>query len=89
MITEKTASRLGPGDVILHPDFKLPDLLVCRGGCYTPMQVKVTILRAPEAARDVTGMLVVRCWARREDTGAEGYVTYGPAAQVPMAAAVK
>lgn len=37
----------------------------------------VTILGAPEPHADRFGQPLLKVWARREDTGAEGWITYG------------
>lgn len=38
----------------------------------------VTVLRNHEWQTDRFGRPVLAFWCRREDTGAEGYVTFGP-----------
>lgn len=62
-------TELRPGDVILAGDNGARD-------------VRVTILRKGEHGKEtippLTGRLCARYWARREDTGAEGFMTYGP-----------
>jgi hypothetical protein len=51
-------------------------------------RINVTVLRAPvesvETVWPLAGRPVWRAWCRREDTGAEGFMSYGPggAAQV-------
>jgi hypothetical protein len=59
-------SELRPGDVIDH---RWPD-------------VHVTVLREAEMHQDIFGRPLLRVWSRREDTGAEGYMSYGPDAEV-------
>lgn len=53
-----------------------------------PLQVRVTVLRAPEEHIETVGPLAgrpgIRVWCRREDTGVEGYMSYGPAATISL-----
>jgi len=59
------AENLRPGDVILASE-----------------RVPVTVLRdaveAVETVWPLAGRPCLRYWCRREDTGAEGFMTYGP-----------
>jgi hypothetical protein len=57
------ASTLKPGDRI-HVPYEA--------------NVDVTILREAEPCRDRFGRELQRFWSRREDTGAEGFMSYGP-----------
>lgn len=43
-----------------------------------PHDVPCTILRDPEPGTDLFGRETLRFWSRREDTGQEGSLTYGP-----------
>jgi hypothetical protein len=71
----RLAEDLTPGDVFLGPG-----------------DVHVTVLRdkALDVARNgpLTGQACIRYWCRREDTGAEGYMTYGAGGVVRMAETV-
>ena len=62
------AASLKTGDVVLIE--------------YLGTDIRCTILRDAEPGREtvwpLAGRPCVRFWARREDTGAEGYMTYGP-----------
>ena len=42
-----------------------------------PGDVPVTILDHPEDGTDLFGRNMIRYWARREDTGAEGFMSFG------------
>ena len=44
--------------------------------------VRVAVLRDAEPAPNRFGLPWFRLWCRREDTGAEGYCTFGPNGQV-------
>lgn len=44
-----------------------------------------TVLRPAEQAREVHGGPCLRLWVTREDTGEEGFITYGPSASVQLA----
>lgn len=63
------AETLRPGDRV-------------EGSPYTDPGVVVTILREGEQTTEtvpaLAGRPVLRYWGRREDTGAEGYLSYGP-----------
>jgi hypothetical protein len=67
----RPVSTFGPGDAYL------------RG--HGASAVLVTILRPAEPCKDRFGRDMVQFWARREDTGEEGYVVFGPAAVVRQA----
>lgn len=45
---------------------------------YVNPGVVVRILRAGEAGRDLFGRPLTRYWSTREDTGEEGFLSYGP-----------
>lgn len=47
--------------------------------------VVVEILRDREDYTDIFGRVLGKWWARRSDTGAEGYVIYGPGAYIEAA----
>jgi hypothetical protein len=67
------AANLRPGDRI-------------EGSPCTHPGVMVTILRDGEQTTEtvwpLTGRPVLRYWGRREDTGAEGFMSYGTGARV-------
>ena len=48
------------------------------GGRFRYAGVWVTVLRAPEPTTDTFGRDMVRVWAKRDDTAAEGWMTFGP-----------
>lgn len=48
------------------------------GGRFPYASTWVTVLRAPEPATDIFGRPMVRVWAKRDDTGAEGWMLFGP-----------
>jgi hypothetical protein len=56
------------------------------GAPCTDPGVVVTILREGEQTTEtvpaLAGRPVLRYWGRREDTGAEGFLSYGPGARV-------
>lgn len=85
----KRAADLREGDVILHWATGLPGLIVCRSGCYFPMQVRVTVLHDAEHAAEtvwpLAGRPCIRVQCQREDTGQRGTLTYGPDAEVDLA----
>lgn len=89
MTTTKKAADLLEGDVILHPQHALPGLIICRSGCYFPMQVKVTVLHdakhTTETVAPLAGRPCITVWGQREDTGQRGTLTYGPNAEVDLA----
>jgi hypothetical protein len=68
----RTAASLQPGDLIVVRNSKADE----------PDLVAVLILREQERCRDLFGRDMIRYWARRRDTGKEGYMTYGPDAGV-------
>lgn len=68
--TDITAEQLAPGSVIVD---HLGDRPV------------VTVLRWAEWEQDLFGRWIMRFWARRSDTLAEGYMTYGPGGFVRVA----
>lgn len=49
-----------------------------------PNGAEVTILRERESWQDRFGRDMFRYWARRADTGAEGWMPYGPAGKVAL-----
>lgn len=49
-----------------------------------PGNTEVTILRDREPWQDMFGQQLFRYWARRSDTHAEGWMTYGPAGVVSI-----
>jgi hypothetical protein len=57
------AAQLCPGDVVVDQYEIRPD---------------ATILRWAEWDKDLFGRYEMRFWARREDNGTEGFVSYGP-----------
>jgi hypothetical protein len=48
------------------------------GDTYSDHGTTVTVLREQESCTDRFGQPMLRYWARRADTGAEGWVTFGP-----------
>jgi hypothetical protein len=44
----------------------------------------VTVLRAPEKHADMFGREQLRIWAKRHDTGAAGYMFFGPLAVLDL-----
>jgi hypothetical protein len=52
------------------------------GYSYATRGTTITVLREPEPCEDLFGRTMIRFWARRADTGAEGWMTYGPAAHI-------
>ena len=67
------ANELAAGDTITRWTYR-------RDG--QGMGVNVTILTAPEPHTDPTGLPVLKMWARRDDDMSEGWVIYGPDAEV-------
>lgn len=51
-------------------------------GYYVMLWTTVTVLRDQEPATDIFNQQLFKFWCRREDTGAEGYMTFGPAGVV-------
>ena len=51
---------------------------------YPYERVEVEILRDVEPGTDQFGRPLLRYWARRVDTGAEGYMDYGEGAEAPI-----
>ena len=72
------AGTLRPGDVLLTDEYGS----IAEGAV---LNVRNTILRDRAPYRDRFGREMFRYWARREDTGAEGWMTYGPGAMVRRA----
>lgn len=58
-------------DVIRADDLGVGDTFQYRG-------TTVTVLREREMSTDMFGRLMFRFWCSREDTGAEGWMTFGP-----------
>lgn len=58
------AEDIRPGDTIVYP--------------YEHPPVRVVVLRDAIKEPDHFGRPLMRFWCRREDTGAEGYMSYGP-----------
>lgn len=58
------AATLKPGDTIEH--------------IYSTPPVRVVVLRPSEMGSDRFGRPLQRFWCRREDTGDEGFMSYGP-----------
>jgi hypothetical protein len=54
------------------------------GDRFTASGVEVVALRHPVAGSEPWGSPTLRIWAKRSDTGAEGFVTYGPSAKVEL-----
>lgn len=69
-MVEKAVKDLVPGDTIIRSE------------------TRVSVLREPEEHTETAGPLAgrpgLRVWCRREDTGAEGYMYYGPGASVSL-----
>ncbi len=72
------AGTLRPGDVLLTDEYGS----IAEGAA---QNVRVTILREREPYRDIFGRTMFRYWARREDTGQEGWMSYGPGGVVRQA----
>lgn len=69
----KYGRDLVPGDVVL-------------GGDNGRRDTRATVLRTGlRAAPDLFGRVYSAVWARREDTGAEGYLSFGPDGTFVMA----
>lgn len=66
-----TAEQLAPGDTIIDHIGDRPT---------------VTILRWAEWDQDRFGRWMMRFWSRRDDTQAEGYMTFGPGGFARIAA---
>lgn len=54
-----------------------------------PDDTPVTILRNAEDGTDLFGGRLLRFWSRREDTGDEGFMSYGPTGFVARALEVE
>jgi hypothetical protein len=52
------------------------------GYTYATCGTTITVVGEPEPCEDLFGRTMTRFWARRADTGAEGWMTYGPAAHI-------
>jgi hypothetical protein len=48
------------------------------GSVFTRDGVRVVVLRDAEPAPNSFGLAWFRLWCRRDDTGKEGYCTFGP-----------
>lgn len=64
------AANLKPGDQFLRVEYNKPD-------------ITITVVRAKEPTQDRFGRDLFRFWCRREDTGQEGYMDFGPGGVVP------
>jgi len=78
------ATDLNPGQHILVNGTYLGDA----DGFMVHEQVRVAILRGPEACTEPGGPLEgaprIRFWCQREDTGREGWMLYGPGGAVRL-----
>jgi hypothetical protein len=61
-----------------HTTFRVGDSFAHAG-------VNVTVLRGGEPFQDRFGRTLTGYWCRRNDTGAEGYVPFGPGGVVSFA----
>lgn len=68
--TTVTPEELQPGDTFTYIRFDA--------------EVPITVLRAPEPHQDIFGRDELKVWCRREDTGSEGWMTYGFGAGIEL-----
>ena len=62
---------------VLCTQMQIGDRVLYRGGWPKVDGIPIVIVRGAEECLDIFGRTEMRYWARREDTGKEGFINFG------------